>query len=297
MKHGIAKSAIPESKSFVIRKLVAPFFDRSYHFHPEYQLFVVIQGTGNRFVGDTIKSFSPGDMVLTGPYLPHVWRSDKLYLEEGNLLPTEGLVIYFNEDFLGDTMLKKDEMAGIAHLLQRSCRGLEITGETAQEVAGMMEALLHLKGAKCIIQLIDILDTLAGSADCHPIAHTGFQVISKQAETDRMSIVYEYVIEHFAEKVQIAEVASLCNMTPTSFSRYFKSRVNKSFSDFLQDIRIDHACKMLQREKMSIAQVAYECGYQTLSNFNQQFRKITGQSPLQYKSQYLQVTIDTFGDF
>ncbi|MXV16782.1 AraC family transcriptional regulator [Hufsiella ginkgonis] len=297
MINSIAKSAIPESKLFVVKKTIAPFFDRTFHFHPEYQLFLVLKGHGSRFVGDNIKSFAKGDMVLTGPNLPHVWRSDAEHTGGGQAAGTEGIVIYFNEDFLSESVLGKEEMDGIRHLFQKASRGLEIAGKTNRVVAKMMEELLQSKGAKSIIKLLTILDTLACSSDCHPITHTRYVTISKQAETDRMNGVYEYVLKNFREKIDLAAVAALCNMTPTSFSRYFKSRVNKSFSDFLQEMRIDHACKLLHGEKTPINRVAYDCGYQTLSNFNKQFKKTMGQTPQQYKSEYLQVNIDTFGDF
>lgn len=297
MKHSVPKSPIPASKVFVVRELHAPHFDPTFHFHPEHQLFLVLKGEGMRFVGDVIKPFKEGDLVFTGPNVPHVWRNDNPYFDKKNKLTTAGIVIYFHDHFLGETLHHKEELENIHHLLQKSVRGLEITGETNGIVSRMMTELLELRGVDSIVQLLKILDTIAKSPECHFITHNHYVSSHTEAETDRMNRVYDHVIKNFQQKITLKEVADIANMTLTSFSRYFKSRVNKSFSDFLREIRIDYACKLLNEEKMSIGQVGYECGFHTLSNFNKQFKAVTGKQPLTYRNEYLKVKIDAYGDF
>lgn len=297
MKHSVPKSAIPESKVFVVKKLHSPYFDPTFHFHPEHQLFLVLKGEGMRFVGDVIKPFKEGDMVFTGPNVPHVWRNDNSYFDKKNQLTTEGIVIYFHDHFLGETLNHKEELENIHHLLQKSSRGLEITGETNLIVGKMMTELLELRGVDSIVQVLKILDVIAKSDECHFITHNHYATSQTEAETNRMNKVYEHVIKNFQQKITLKEVADIANMTLTSFSRYFKSRVNKSFSDFLREIRIDYACKLLNEEKMSIGQVGYECGFDTLSNFNKQFKAVTGKQPLTYRNEYLKVKIEAYGDF
>lgn len=250
-----------------------------------------------RFVGDVIKPFKEGDMVFTGPNVPHVWRSANAYFDKKNRLSTAGIVIYFHHDFLGETLHHKEELEKIHHLLKKSARGLEITGETNKIVGMMMKELLEKKGVDSIIQVLKILDTIARSTDCAFISHNHYVSSHSVAETNRMNKVYEYVLKNFQRKITLKEVADIANMTMTSFSRYFKSRVNKSFSDFLKEIRIDHACKLLNENSMSIEHVGYESGFQTLSNFNRQFKEVTGKQPLNYRNEYLRVEIDAFGDF
>jgi transcriptional regulator GlxA family with amidase domain len=160
-----------------------------------------------------------------------------------------------------------------------------------------MIELLNLKGIKSIIQLLKILDSIANSPECYFITHKHYVPINTEEETNRMNKVYEYVMKNFSQKIRLEKVAAIANMTPTSFSRYFKSRVNKSFSDFLKEIRIDYARKLLTEEKMSINQIGYECGFQNISNFNKQFRKVTGEQPLHYRSECLKVQIDVDGNF
>lgn len=282
----IQKSSIPKSKVFVIRELNALHFDPDWHFHPEYQLFVVLEGKGTRFIGDTIKPFKEGDMVFMGPNLPHIWRSDHAYFAKNKSLRTRGIVIYLQENFLCAPIDQKEEMEKIHYLFQRSIRGLEVKGKTNKRITEMMIVLTTLKGVESIIQLLKILNTLAKSKDCLPIAHAGYVNLYKENEKDRMNKVIAYVMSNFKNKIGLIEVANLANMTHTSFSRYFKSRVNKSFSEFLCEVRIDHACKLLHEAEMSVSQVSYECGFYTLSNFNKQFKDMTGKTPLMYKKEY-----------
>lgn len=295
MKTIVRKSAIPETKAFVIKDLVAPHFDPIWHFHPEYQLFLVLEGRGTQFVGDNIKPFKEGDLVFTGPDLPHLWRNDDAYFDRKNGLSTRGIVIYFQENFLGDSVQQKEEMEKIRHLFALSRRGLEVKGQARRQVSALMVELVGLKGVESIIQLLRILDILAHAPDLHPIAHAGYVNLNKESETDRMNKVYEYVMLNFRQKISLEEVAALTNMSLSSFSRYFKSRVNKSFSDFLAEIRIDYACKLLHEETINISQVGYESGFNTLSNFNRQFKEVTGQTPLQYRKEYLKAAVTLEG--
>lgn len=286
MKRAFQKSRIPDSSAFVVKELIAPFFDKNWHFHPEYQLFLVLKGKGTRFVGDDMKPFKEFDLVFTGPNLPHLWRNDQEYFDKSTGLMTHGIVVYFPEDFLGNTLLEKEEFESIKILLQKSNRGLEITGETNKALQEMMYELVRLKGLDRIIQLLKILEVIAQSVDCHPIVKAGYINLNKESEKDRMSQVYEFVMANFKYQIRLEEVASLANMTISSFSRYFKSRMNKSFSGFLSDVRISHACRLLHNEALNVSEICYESGFNTLSNFNRQFKDKMGITPMAYKKDY-----------
>ncbi|MDI1323464.1 MAG: AraC family transcriptional regulator [Algoriphagus sp.] len=287
MKKAFQKSRIPEGKAFVIRELIAPCFDVNWHFHSECQLFLVLKGRGTRFIGDHMQPFKEGDMVFTGPNLPHLWRSDNTYFDSKNGLETHGIVIYFPVNFLGESVFLLEEFEGIARILKTSARGLEISGKTNLLIGKMMKELIALKGGESIIQLLQILNLMVDSPDCEPITQAGYINLNKESETDRMGQVYEYVLKNFKEKIMLEEVAEMANLSVSAFSRYFKTRVNKSFSDFLSDVRISHACKLLHEEEMNISEISFECGFFTLSNFNKQFKDRTGKTPLAFKKDYL----------
>ncbi|PRY89251.1 AraC family transcriptional regulator [Mongoliibacter ruber] len=287
MKQPLQKSRIPESKAFVVKELIAPFFDKNWHFHSEYQLFWVLKGRGTRFIGDQMKPFKEGEMILTGPNLPHLWRNDQEYFQKNSTLSTHGIVVYFPEDFLGGTLWEKEEFEDIRNLLLKSQRGLEIKGPTNFKLRELLKRIVHEKGAGGILGLLEILHVLAHSKDCELITHAGYINTNKESEKDRMSQVYEYVMENFKKKIFLEEVAALANMTESAFSRYFTSRMNKPFSEFLSDVRIGHACKLLHELEANVSEICYESGFQTLSNFNRQFKERMGVTPMAYRKDYL----------
>lgn len=289
MKAAIHKSSIPLSHIFVIRHLQEKHFDPVWHAHSEYQLFVVLEGTGTRFIGDNIKAFKPGELIFTGPHLPHLWRSDDGYFEKQTSLTTNGIVLYFNESFLGDHIMEKEEMVVLKKLFARSMRGLEFYGQKKTEVIKMMEELTQMQGIQSVIQLLRILEALAGTKEYHYISSRAYDDVFNESETDRMNTVYEYVIKNFRQKILLEELAELLHMTPTSFSRYFTMKNSKPFSRFVAEIRIKHACKLLTETEDSIEQICYECGYNTLSNFNKQFKEIMLQKPTQYKREFMSI--------
>lgn len=285
MKAVVKKSAIPATKSFVMKELVAPYFDRNWHFHPEFQIFLVLEGRGTRFVGDSIQSFREGDLVFLGPNLPHLWRSDNEYLDKNSSLQTHGVVVYFQEDLLGGCIYEKEELEILDQLFKRAKQGLEVKGATSRRVSELIVELLHMTGVESIIQLLRILNALAVSDECTELAHVGYVNPNKEADADRMSRVYEHIMLNFKGKISLEEISAVANLSQSSFNRYFKSRTNKSFSDFLSEVRIGHACKLLHEQDMNISQVCYESGFNTLSNFNKQFKELMGTTPLCYKKE------------
>ena len=286
MKPLLEKSIESLNQSFLVKKLHEPFFDPNWHFHPHYQLFTVIKGTGTRFIGDDIRHFEEGDTVFLGPNMPHLWRSDRNYFEKESQLQTEGIVVYFKEDFLGNDFFEKPEMFDIKSFLKNSERGLDLTGTLGVEMVSDLKELLGLTGFEGISKLLNILHKLSITNDYQYISSSNYTNTHKISETERMRIVHEYVLKHFKENINLSTVASLSNMTEAAFCRYFKSRTNKTFSDFVKEIRIGNACKILQDENKSISQTCYESGYNTVSNFNNQFKSLKGVSPLQYQKLY-----------
>ncbi|RIW15667.1 AraC family transcriptional regulator [Algoriphagus lacus] len=286
MKTPFRKSRIPEGKAFVIKELIAPYFDVNWHFHSEYQLFTALKGRGTRFIGDHMQAFREGDMVLTGPNLPHLWKNDKEYHDPSNGLETHGIVIYFQDNLLNNSVFELEEFDGIAQMLRKSLRGIEVKGSTNLLIREMMIEMLEMKGAKSLIQLLKILNLMVDSPDCKMIADSAYINTNRESEKDRMGQVYEYVMQNFQGKVSLEEAAQLSNMSVSAFSRFFKSRVNKSFSDFLTDVRISHACKLLNESDLNISEISYECGFFTLSNFNKLFRERIKKTPMEYRKEF-----------
>jgi AraC-like DNA-binding protein len=287
LKAALHKSEIPLSHIFVVRRLAEKHFDPVWHAHSEYQLFVVLEGTGTRFIGDSIKAFKPGELIFTGPHLPHLWRSDEAYFAKKSSLKTDGIVVYFNEHFLGDHMMEKEELTVLKKLFTRAMRGLEFYGTVKTQIIQLMRELTEMQGIKSVIQLLRIMEIMAGAKEYHYISSISYGDDYNQQETDRLNMVYDYVLKNFRRKILLEEMADLLHMTPTSFSRYFTIKNNKPFSRFVSEIRIKHACKLLTETDDPIAHICYECGFNTLSNFNKQFKEFMQKKPAEYKQEFL----------
>ncbi|GAB3493427.1 AraC family transcriptional regulator [Spirosoma knui] len=287
MKQALRKDLEPVGASFTVRGLKEPHFDPNWHFHPHYQLFLVEEGTGTRFIGDSIKPFGPGDLVFLGPNLPHLWRSDKSYFNKPSGLTTRGIVVYFSEDFLGGSFFDKHEMVPLRQLLNHARKGLEWTGPTRGRAEEYLQELGRLPvGFGRVLCLLNLLDELSHATDYRFLTSPGYINTVKPAETDRMQQVHDYVLSHFPGDLSLDTVADLAGMTPPAFCRYFKARANKTFSEFVSEVRIGHACKLLIDGKQNITQISFESGFRTLSNFNRQFKEITGQTPSTYVRTY-----------
>jgi AraC-like DNA-binding protein len=286
MKPALQKSPISENHAFEVRYLTAPHFDPNWHFHSEYQLFIVMKGTGTRFIGDHVSPFKKGDLVFTGPNLPHLWQSDHEYFNGDKELMTEGIVIYFPENFLGNDFLYKNEMYKIKQLFLKAQRGLDIFGTTAEKAIDLILDSLKVEDFDRILTLLNLLNLLANSSEYKLLASEGYSNSLTETETDRMNRVHAYVMRNFREKITLDSVAAIANMSPTSFSRYFKTHANKTFSDFLTEIRIGYSCKLLIGQKINISQVCYDSGFNTVSNFNRQFKAFTHYNPIEYRRKY-----------
>ena len=283
MKHPLNKNIDSPNQSYIVRELREPYFDPNWHFHPHYQLFVVLEGSGTRFIGDNIQHFEAGDMVFLSPDLPHLWRSDEAYFQPDSGLRTHGIVLYFTKDFLGEEFFEKNEMLKIKSLLLNSSRGIEIRGDLQIKILSILKQITHLQGFTGILKVLEILNILSESIEFDFISSVGYANLYKTSETERMRKVHDYTFANYRSTMNLDDIASLAGMATTAFCRYFKARTNKTFSDFVSELRVGFACKLLMDNKLSITQICYESGFNTLSNFNKQFKNLKGQTPSEYR--------------
>ena len=283
------EKTLTSKETFVFKDLSGPYFNPNWHFHPEFQISFIVQGKGTRFVGDHVHSFEEGDLVFTGPNLPHLWRSDDAYFEKGSTLTTRGLVIYFDHELLSESLLDREEFYNLNKLVENASRGMEFYGETKLKINKLLLCIADEKGFRRIIKLLEILDILASSEDYNLLSSPGYINVFKGDDAEKMRLVYEYVMTNFKTKISLEEAAKMLNMTTTSFCRYFKPRANKTFTRFVNEIRIGHARKLLLEDNFNISQISYECGFNALSNFNRQFKAITDMSPHEYRKLFLNI--------
>jgi AraC-like DNA-binding protein len=259
-----------------------PFLDVPWHYHPETEIIYVEQSTGTRFVGDHSEPFKEGDVGMIGANLPHVWKSDAVYLKSIPELRAKVIVVHFREEVFTGSLSALPEMRNIKQLIHESQFGIKFTGASRTRIISLMKEIIQSSGVDKLTRLIGLLDYMAQTTDKELLATTGYTKIRKSADFDRFDKVHRYMIENFERKITLETVASLIGMTPTSFCRYFKKHTKKPFHTILNEFRVGHACKLLIENRLSIAGVCFECGFNNISNFNEQFKKIKGLTPSQY---------------
>lgn len=272
--------------SFSIRRDLVPHVNNRWHYHSEVELIHFEKGEGTQFIGDSINRFKAGDVVLVGSNLPHYWRFDEVYFEENSSATADVRVVHFTENFWGAAFLDIPELSSIKTLLEKAKRGLNINGETNFKIATLFEHLLKVEGPQRITLLIEALSMIANSKSLIPLSSMGFKQERLEGESDRMNAIYEYSLKNFKRKIQLEEIADMANISPNSFCRYFKLRTRKTYSQFLIEIRVGHACKLLIENNISIKQVCYESGFNNFTSFHKYFKMITGKSPLTYQKEF-----------
>jgi AraC-like DNA-binding protein len=258
-------------------------FDAPYHFHPEFELTLILKSEGKRFVGNQVADFQEGDLVLLGPNVPHCWKNDGIGVENS----ARSIVVQFKEDFLGDTFFNNPETHPIKVLFEKAKSGVLISGKTRDRVAREMIFLLTVSPFQKLLGLLDLLNTIAISKDYEIIDSQSEKYDLSPIDLDRINKVYAYVIEHYTQEVHLETAAHLANMTETAFCRYFKKVTKKTFLDLVTEFRIKHACNLLTTTDKQVAEVCFESGFGNISHFNKQFKVVTGQSPLNYRKMFL----------
>ncbi len=272
--------------SFAVKREVMPHINIPWHYHPEYQIIFVNKGYGTRFVGNHIGSFYEGDMALIGSNLPHVWKNDDDFYKKDSSKISDIYVIHFLIDRIATTLFSLPETVKVKKLLSRSSKGLLITGRTRNVVAKKIETLYGAKGFERILILLDILNVLAESKELFPLSTEGFHVTTNELDQERIRKVHEYVLLNYHKEVRVQTVAEMLHLTKSSFCRYFKSRTTKTFSRFLNEIRIGKASRLLISKEQTVSEISRTVGYNNISHFNRQFKEITGKTPKQFYLEY-----------
>jgi AraC-like DNA-binding protein len=268
--------------SFRINHLKVDSFPSLRHYHPEVEILLVVQGTGTRFVGDSVEPFVPGDLVMIGPNVPHEWCSDKNI----NAGMSEAIYILFNTEILGSDFWNLPESKIILKIIQQSNRGIKLSGKTAKRIALIMKSIETSYGFSRITQLLTILEMIAFSNEFRYLASPVVQNTINERDSERLNKVYKYVIENIHNNISLENAAFIASLSKPAFCRYFRKRTKKTFVQFLNEIRIGQACRLLVNENQSIAEIGYTCGFSNISYFIRQFKSITGLTPLAYRKKF-----------
>ncbi|MEX2592941.1 MAG: AraC family transcriptional regulator [Anditalea sp.] len=281
MKAQLLSKFIDQSSSFVLENHAYKNFLKVWHYHPELELVIILQSTGTRFVGDSIEKFEPGEIVLLGENLPHLWLNDRIYFEKNTNLIAEACVIHFQEDFAGG-LFKIPEMAYINDLFERAKRGIKFSGKSNKPIIKSINDMFSLRGYDKLMKFLQVLKCLSGRSDFKILSSTGYINTFREINNSKMVRIHEFIMNNFKKDISLCDVAELANMNPSAFSRYFKSIQKKTFIRFLNEVRIGYACKLLIEDKYNIGEVCFESGFNNISNFNRQFKSLKKISPSKY---------------
>ncbi|MEY2949264.1 MAG: hypothetical protein RLZZ248_465 [Bacteroidota bacterium] len=257
----------------------------NWHIHPEYEIVYISNGKGKRHIGDHISFYEDGDLIFLGPNLPHYGFTEDLVENHVEI------VVQMREDFLGNDFLSYPEMENIQFLFQLAHRGISFKNEIKHEVGRQLKEMLNMSPFERLLGLLRVLELMATTTAFQILNATkvGFEVNPR--DVNRLAAVFRHVESNFKEEISLNQAADLINMTVPAFCRYFKKTTNKTFTQFLNNYRISYACKLLSNEEISISEVSFESGFNNLSHFNKQFRKIVNCSPKEYRNNQLKILL------
>jgi len=274
------------NQSISIRRYSEPKFINPWHIHKEIELVLILKGKGTCFIGDYIGNFCPGDIIMLGTNLPHMLKN-RIELEETeNVIDAEAIIIHFSEYFIGKDYLQTPEMQPLLNLLNQAKRGIIISDSITAEIAETMCAMIDQTPFQRIIELFTILQKIAEVSNLKMLSSVSFLEKINKTQNSKLDRVYEFVMNNFSNPISLDDISDVAFMNKTAFCKYFKDRTNKTFNQFLTEIRINYSKRLLMEGDRQIAEISYECGFNNLSNFNRQFKKLNNSTPGCFQRRY-----------
>lgn len=284
MSKSILKEAPPLTKSdcFSVFARYKTEFDFPVHYHEEYELNFIENAKGvKRIVGDSVEEIDDWELVLIGPNIPHAWFTHKCKTELFEI------TIQFHRDLFHEVFLKRTQLSSIRSLFEQSLKGILFSKDIIQHLAPRIKELEHKTGFDSVIELMSILNELSMAPDSRCLS--GEKIYNADyiyMDSVRMEKLIEFMNANFSRPVRLAEAAELVNMAETAFSRFFKAKTGINFVDFLNDIRLGHASRLLIDSKDPVSNIAVACGFTNISNFNRTFKREKGLTPKDFRAKH-----------
>jgi AraC-like DNA-binding protein len=254
-----------------------------WHHHPEFELVLITKGKGRRMVGDHIDRFEKNDLVFIGSDTPHEWMCDKSYFTKSGDFSGEGLVIQFIYNFLGENFFDIYENKALKHFLLASARGFEIYGQAKDQIIRIMYQMMETNATAQLYKLFSIFEILSSSKELKTLSSPSFLESFNLSENEPIQRAMKFIMQNFQRQIHVKELLQVTNMSNTAFCNAFRYTYRMSFSTYLMKLRIGYASRQLLSGAKNISEVAYDSGFDNLSNFNRQFKKIKGTTPHEYR--------------
>ena len=281
------KLQISESNPIRARYYDYDRFTYPWHFHSQYEVIYVKEGCGRSFVGDCVESYSAGDLILFGSNLPHYMRSDDIYHSEQSTLRVQGTIIQFEENFMQYSFDYYPQFRQIRQLLEASKRGIIFPKQGNAQVIELISSSPELQGLRQITGLLDLLQGLATASCRRTLASLCYYEKFPVLGNKRIDKIISFINSNYTRALKLDEIAGMASMNSSAFCRFFKEVTGKTFLQYVMDMRIGYACKLLVIGDMEILQIAVECGFDSISHFNRTFKQLTGLTPTQYRGQMM----------
>jgi AraC-like DNA-binding protein len=269
--------------SFAVWTHGYPYRTVRWHFHPEYEIHLVTATTGRSFVGDHVGTFGPGNLILTGPNLPHNWISD---VPTGSSVPERGLIVQFSEDFVTRCLDNFPEMSVVTDLLKDAARGVEFSAEDGKAAEPLLREMLTAQGVRRLALFFALLDVLHRSTAKRILSSRIYRPDPVSYMAQPLNHVLDYIASNFASDLRETEMAALSGYTLAAFSRAFRRHAGVSFVYYVNSMRIKRACDMLIADETRIADICFRVGFNNLSNFNRQFLAHKGMAPRAFRNHH-----------
>ncbi len=274
---------IAPGKIFFIREVNQPCFSSEFHFHDECQLAYIIKGSGKRIIGDCVDHFNENELVFIGANVPHVWYNSEYKNMEPVRHESLSLSLFISPTLFLEHLAAFGDVQRIERLLLKAQRGMLIAGKTKVKLITLLKRSTNEHGIEHIITLLKIIQILSTSEEYTLLASHNYTNYFQYRENERMDKVYKFLMKNFKKEISLSEVASVAAMNPNAFCRFFKSRTQKTLTHFINEIRVGHACKLLNKKNESITQIALGSGFNNVSNFNRFFKIVKKISPREYR--------------
>src|SRR6185295_7103313 len=284
VKARIEKILPPTAASFVYRIKREPSFGVFWHYHPEYQLTLVLRGEGKRYVGDDVSRFKAGDLVLTGPNLPHMWCSARSPGAGGR--PHEAIIVQFPETIFGGHFLELPEMAPVRRLLERSGQGIRFADAARGRVSKRMVRMGRQRGLPRLIELLEILRILSQAPVERTLSSRAYAPPVGPADKDRIDRIFRYAAENSAKPIALAQAAAAAHLSVPAFTRFFKKSTGRTFVEYLTELRVGSACRLLVETDRTVTEVCFAAGFNNVSTFNRRFLELKGMTPRDFRRQF-----------
>jgi len=259
-----------------------PHFTFPWHHHREYEIVYVTRSYGKRFVGDNIENFTEGDLVLIGSNLPHYWKSAPEFYEDNPKMKVNAVVVQFSPDLFGANQLQLPEFASIKTLLNAAGQGIKFQVSENKKIGLKLLQLLRISGFDRYLGLLNILNDMAKCKQFELLASSQFEKDSTGYSDNRINKILTYINFNYTKKICIVDLANLSGMNATALCRFFKVKTGKTMIQHINELRIGYACKLMTEKRLQIAQIAIECGFNNISNFNKIFKHYTLKTPTDY---------------